>query len=157
MTGSTTITHAARATMTLALAAVLTLLALGHGTAQEAGRWGEGRDDLARFHGLYGTPGDPNGRNYFVAEARAPRGADVKIPEGLIMIGAMWGDVAPWIMKSLEDTRFVRPGWNEYNPDIHVRFETGPDGKATAMIFEDFEHEDRKRLERIGDQPEDFQ
>lgn len=145
-----------RTAIHLAAAIAISVFAAGADVRADEGRWGTPRADLDRFHGLYGTPGDPNGRNYFVAKARAPYGSDLKIPDGLLTIGAMWGDVAPWIMKSLEDARFLRPGWNAYNPDIHVRFETDGDGKATAMILEDFEYEPRTRLERIGDLPDNL-
>ena len=138
----------------LACAALLAAVPVSLAAGDAEDRWGPARDDLDRFFGIYGTPGDENGRNYFVA---ASTSRQFEIPKGRLMIGATWGDVAPWRMHSLGDARFKRPGYNEYNPDMIVRFEVGPDGRARAMVFEEIKHEERERLERLGDLPETWQ
>jgi hypothetical protein len=125
--------------------------------AQEAFPLGEPRDDLARFYGLYGDPSDPNGRNFFVTEAVTPPFAEQapQIPPGYIMIGAMWGDVAPWYMKSLSETRFEQQWTMAGMEPIIVEFELDNDGNAIAITFETG-FADRGRLHRIGDLPEGF-
>lgn len=115
---------------------------------------GEPRDDLERFYGVYGDPDNP-GRDFFVKEAEAPIWMErLNIPPGFLMIGAMWGDVAPWYMKSLSETEFeqgIVPGHQE--EPLLVTFELGEDSTAVALTFETM-FDDRGRLERIGDLPE---
>lgn len=114
---------------------------------------GEPRDDLERFIGVYGDPGDENGRDFFVAPAKRPEYAEEQLPEGYLMIGAMWGDVAPWYMKSVSDVRFEQQWVNPASEPVIAEFELGPDGNAVALRFETW-FDDRGRLERIGDLPE---
>jgi len=112
---------------------------------------GEPRDDLERFHGLYELPDRP-GRQLFVARARDANG-EGDFPDGYIMIGAMWGDAANWYMISQGDTTFQQ-GWvNAGMEPVTVSFETGPDGRATAMAIQSA-FMDHDRMERVGDLPE---
>lgn len=112
---------------------------------------GAPRDDLERFYGVYG---EPEGlRNFFVAEASNATG-DEPIPAGHLMVGAMWGDVQPWYMKSLSDTRFEQVWVSQFqDAPLVVAFETDADGNAVALTFEGL-FEDRGRVERVGDLPE---
>jgi hypothetical protein len=113
---------------------------------------GAPRDDLGRFYGVYGEP--DGRRNFFVAEARSQPDARNPVPSGYIMIGAMWGDVAPWYMRSLAETRFEQVYVSEYQAEpLVVEFELGPDGRAVALRLETM-FDDRGRLERVGDLPE---
>ncbi|MDZ7842401.1 MAG: hypothetical protein U5R46_16500 [Gammaproteobacteria bacterium] len=112
---------------------------------------GEPRDDLERFHGVYGD--GASNRNFFVTAAEPPRYSEQEIPPGYLMIGAMWGDVAPWYMKSLSETRFEQQWVNPGGEPITAVFEVDGDGKARALVFETV-FADRGRLERVGDLPE---
>jgi len=111
---------------------------------------GAPRDDLARFHGVYG---DGSGRDFFVAEAARPEYAEQQLPPGYLMIGAMWGDVAPWYMKSVSDTRFEQQWVNPGGEPIVARFELDGQGNARALVFEAV-FADRGALARTGDLPE---
>ena len=116
---------------------------------------GEPRDDLERFYGLYGDDSHP-GRDFFVAPARRNPDAREQIPSGYLMVGAMWGDVAPWYMKSIGDTRFEQQWVGQFSEPKTVAFEAEPGEQATAMQFESGVFAERRRLERLGDLPEKF-
>jgi hypothetical protein len=139
----------------VAIAFLLTFAASA--AAQEVFPLGEPRDDLARFYGVYGDPLDPNGRNFFVTEAVTPPFAEQapQIPPGYIMIGAMWGDVSPWYMKSLSETRFEQQWVFSGAEPMIVEFELNDSGQAIALSFVTV-FADRGRLERIGDLPDGF-
>lgn len=112
---------------------------------------GTPRDDLQRFYGVYGVAGER--RNFFVSEASASAGEN-PVPPGYLMVGAMWGDVQPWHMKSLSDTRFEQAYVGQYQDSpLVVEFHTDGDGNAVALTFSGM-FEDRGRLERIEDLPE---
>ncbi len=108
---------------------------------------GAPRDDLQRFYGVYGVAGER--RNFLVAEARAGAGEP-----GHLMVGAMWGDVQPWRMKLLSDTRFEQAYVGQFqDAPLIVEFHTDDDGRAVALTFTGL-FDDRGRVERIGDLPE---
>lgn len=112
---------------------------------------GTPRDDLQRFYGVYGVAGER--RNFFVSEASASAG-EKPVPPGYLMVGTMWGDVQPWHMKSLGDTRFEQAYVGQYQDSpLVVEFHTDGDGNAVALTFSGM-FEDRGRLERIGDLPD---
>ena len=113
---------------------------------------GEPRDDIARFEGLYHAPGAPESRKWFVAEAEAPPGVE-PFPPGYMAIGAMWGDVAPWIMTTTGALTFEREALNEFDSDIAVSFSADESGAATAMTMT-IGDDAPVRLERVGDLPE---
>lgn len=123
--------------------------------AQDPFPLGEARDDLGRFYGIYGDPDDDTGRDFFVAPARRPEYAESQLPDGYLMVGAMWGDVAPWYMKSVTDTRFVQAWTNPGAKPVIVEFETGAKGEAQALEFGSV-LEDFGRLERLDDLPENW-
>jgi hypothetical protein len=104
---------------------------------------GEPRDDLARFFGLYGDPADTSSsawRMYVTARC------------GYLLVGGMWGDAAPWEMRSVGPTSFTLTYVDEYNSPNDVAFRTGPDGHASAMEHGfDFL---KTPLPRVGDLPE---
>jgi len=119
---------------------------------------GKPRDDLERFYGLYGDPDNP-GRDFFVVEAKRPKFAEQapEIPPGYLMIGAMWGDVAPWYMKAVSETRFEQQTLGDFQPPepIVVVFEAAEGQNAAAITFETV-FVDRGRLKRLGDVPEEW-
>jgi hypothetical protein len=110
------------------------------------------------LHGLYGDPDKP-GRDFFVVEAKRPKFAEQapEIPPGYLMIGAMWGDVAPWYMKALSDTKFEQQTLGDFKPPepIVVVFEAAEGQNAAALTFETV-FADRGRLKRLGDVPEEW-
>lgn len=112
---------------------------------------GTPRDDLQRFYGVYGVAGER--RNFFVSEASNSAGEN-PVPPGYLMVGTMWGDVQPWHMKSLADTRFEQVYVGQYqDAPLVVEFHTDGDGNAAALTFSGM-FEDRGRLKRIGDLPD---
>lgn len=113
---------------------------------------GEPRDDLARFYGIYASADQP-GRDFFVTKAKRNPGAK-PIPPGYLMVGAMWGDVAPWYMKSVGDLRFEQQWTNPGAEPLVVEFESDEKGNAVSLQFLSGFLADRGRLEREGDLPE---
>ena len=133
--------------------------ALSSSGEEHGGYWlGEPRDDLERFFGLYGDTNHP-GRDFFVAEAKRPEWAEQapEIPPGYLVIGAMWGDVSPWNMKAVSDTRFEQQSLGDVRPaePIGVVFEVGEDKNAVGITFETV-FDDRGPLKRLGDLPEEW-
>lgn len=114
---------------------------------------GQPRDDIERFIGLYGSDDQPN-RDFFVSEARNSRGEGPEIPPGYLMIGAMWGDVAPWYMKSVGDRRFEQQWTNPGAEALVVEFDTDAEGNAVALRFLSGFLAERGELQRRGDLPE---
>lgn len=112
---------------------------------------GAPRDDLERFHGVYGD-GD-SGKEFFVAAAKRPEYAEERLPPGYLMIGAMWGDVAPWYMKSISETRFEQQWVNPGGEPVIVEFDVDGRGNARALVF-DTVFDDRGRLQRRRDLPD---
>jgi hypothetical protein len=123
--------------------------------ADEGFALGAPRDDLERFYGIYGDPANP-GRDFFVAEAEPPLGSDMEVPPGYLMIGAMWGDVAPWYMESVSDRRFEQRWVGDFGHAVIAEFDLGGDGSAVALTFETV-FDDRGRLERLRDLPKEWQ
>jgi hypothetical protein len=117
---------------------------------------GEPLEDVQRYCGVYGSAEQPN-RDFFVTEAKRPPLAEraPEIPPGYLMIGAMWGDVSPWYMKSISATRFEQQVRGDFGPPepFVVEFELDENGEAVAMTFKTG-FEERGRLERKGDLPE---
>ncbi|WP_165793835.1 hypothetical protein [Hyphococcus luteus] len=112
---------------------------------------GEPRGDLDRFYGLYALP-DSDNRKLFVAPADNGN-PDRPIPDGYLMVGAMWGDVAPWYMKSLADMRFEQQWVNSGGQPVRVEFQTGADGQAVSMSISS-RYMNYDRMERVGALPE---
>lgn len=108
--------------------------------------------DVENYTGVYGDPENP-GRDFFVAPAKPMPGTEMEIPPGYVMIGAMWGDVAPYYMKPASETRFEQQWVGDFGEQKIVEFELGEDGTAVALTFETV-FEDRGRLERLRDLPE---
>lgn len=103
---------------------------------------GEARDDLERFTGLYGDPEESNeNRRLWVMVSC----------DGYLVVGALWGDVAPWWMKSASDKAF---SYSDTFTNVEMEFETDGSGKALRMIHNlSFL---KTPLERLGPAPEDW-
>jgi hypothetical protein len=104
---------------------------------------GPARDDLERFHGLYANPEEgPNRAVFLMTGCR-----------GRLEAGAMWGDVAPWEMRSEGDTEFYWPGSSFAQP-FRIEITVGPDGRGRT-IHHDMDFVSTP-LERIGELPREF-
>lgn len=126
-------------------------------TADDAG-WGEPLADPTLYYGLYAHPDRPD-RTWFVAEAKRPIWAEQapEIPPGHLEIGAMFGDVAPWPMRTVSETRFEQKSPSEYQPEpIRIEFELDEEGSAVAMVFLGDSPPEAERLVRTGDLPEEW-
>jgi len=104
---------------------------------------GEARKDIQRFTGLYGDP----------AEKDKYRKIWVTVScDGYLVSGAMWGDAAPWWMKSEGDKVFTCK--DSFN-NVKMEFVTDENGKAIKMIHNlEFM---KSPLERVGPLPEDWE
>ncbi|WP_425408137.1 hypothetical protein [Hyphococcus sp.] len=122
--------------------------------AEEDYALGEPRTDLERFYGLYALPDNPD-RQLFVAPATSPN-PDRPIPNGYLMVGAMWGDAANWYMKSEADTRFVQQWVSPGGSPIKVEFKTGANGAAEFMTFTS-DYMNYQDMPRVSDLPDDWQ
>lgn len=103
---------------------------------------GEARADLDRFRGLYGDPDSPDSpRKLFVSQTCS----------GYLLIGAMWGDVAPWQMTSEGENAFAHAS-DYFN--LEAEFDSAGDGQATVMrhTMDGL----ASPLVRSGDLPEDW-
>jgi len=105
-------------------------------------RLGEPREDLDRFQGEYRNPD----LGWIVAPAKASMemqdGGRGQIPPGYLMVYATRGDVAPYYLKSVSDTRFSYT--NTRGQRKVAEFETGDDGRAEALIL------NGRRYTRVG-------
>jgi hypothetical protein len=104
---------------------------------------GPARDDLERFHGLYANPEQGPERAVFLMTGC----------RGRLEAGAMWGDVAPWEMRSEGDTEFYWPGSSFAQP-FRIEITVGPDGRGQT-IHHDMDFVSTP-LERIGELPREF-
>lgn len=113
----------------------------------------------SRYYGLYASPDRPD-RQWFIAEAKRPKWAEQapEIPPGHLALGAMFGDVSPWTLKTLSDTEFVQAWAPDGQPEpVAIEFELDADGNAVAFRFTDDRNATLGRLERQGDLPEDWE
>lgn len=103
-------------------------------------RQGQPRDDLERFKGVYGNPDEP--------EATRQLWVNVSC-DGYLVSGAMWGDAAPWWLRSENENVFTME--DSFN---NIRMEFTPGGDDLEMIHNlDFME---NPLQRIGPLPEDW-
>jgi hypothetical protein len=104
---------------------------------------GEARSDLERFTGLYGDP----------AEKDEHRKLWVMVScDGYIVSGALWGDVAPWWMKTEGDKTF---SYTDSFVKLNMEFETDANGKAVRLVH-DLSYM-KTPLERLGPIPDDWE
>lgn len=112
--------------------------------------------DPERYYGVYAEPGRP-GRAWFITEATRPAYAEraPEVPPGHLMLGAMFGDVAPWQLKTLSRTEFVQayPGSGQSEP-VAIEFRLDANGEAAAFRFTAAALGDDEWLERTGDLPD---
>lgn len=87
---------------------------------------GPARDDLARFKGRYRDP--TADRSYFIMETCKE--------SGYLMGGPMWGDVAPWILRSDGDLEFTQTNPSPAGDPYHLTFRESGDGVVTGLVVE---------------------
>jgi hypothetical protein len=81
---------------------------------------GEPREDLNRFTGLYGPP---DGRQLFVTQSC----------DGYLVMGAMWGDVSPWWMRSVDDSEF---DYSDSFMSLNIVFSLDETGQADQLTHD---------------------
>ena len=112
-----------------------------------------------RYYGVYATEAEPN-RSWFVAAAkRSPYAEQApEVPPGYLSLGAMFGDVAPWHLKTLSATDFVQahPGPGQTEP-LAIRFELDAEGHAAAFTFTQGAYAPPGRFLRVGDLPDGWE
>lgn len=115
--------------------------------------------DPARYYGVYATADSPD-RQWFVAEAKRSKYAEQapEVPPGHLALGAMFGDVAPYHLKTLSETEFEQAWVSEHQEDpVAIEFELDDRGRAVAMRFTDGQGAPSGRHERQGDLPTDWE
>ncbi|MEJ2085701.1 MAG: hypothetical protein P8Y44_08475 [Acidobacteriota bacterium] len=128
-------------------------------TKRDDNRYGEPLENPERYYGLYANPQTPD-RQWFISEARRPKEAEQapEVPPGHLALGAMFGDVAPWHLKTISSTEFEQAWVPDYQPDpVRIEFELDGDGSVVAFTFTDEQNASQGRLERQGDLPPDWQ
>ena len=112
-----------------------------------------------RYYGVYATEAEPN-RSWFVAAAKRPPYAEQapEVPPGYLSLGAMFGDVAPWHLKTISATEFVQayPGPGQAEP-VAIRFELDSEGRAAAFTFTGGAYVPPGRFLRVGDLPDGWE
>jgi len=104
---------------------------------------GEARNDLERFTGLYGDPEEKNEHRKLWVMVSC---------DGYLVSGALWGDVAPWWMKTEGDKAF---NYADSFVKLKMEFETDANGKAVRMVH-DLSYM-KTPLERLGPVPDDWE
>lgn len=108
------------------------------------------------YYGVYASPERPS-RAWFIAEAKRPVYAEraPEVPPGHLMLGARFGDVAPWQMKTVSYTKFeqarLSPGQEE---PVVIEFRLDADGRAEALRFTGGMLAADTWLQRTGDLPD---
>jgi hypothetical protein len=129
------------------------------GTADPAAadeRLGAALPEPGRYYGVYASADRPD-RQWFIAEATRPAYAEQapEVPPGHLALGAMFGDVAPWHLKTLSPTRFEQAWVPDGQPEpVAIEFELDAEGKASAFRFTSRAQTELGLLERQGDLPD---
>jgi len=128
-------------------------------TADADDRLGPPLTSPERYYGIYANADTPN-REWFVTEAKRPEYAEQapEVPPGHLAIGAMFGDVPPWYMRTLSETTFEESWVPDSQADpVSVEFELDGEGRAVAMTFTGEMFASEGRLERRGELPAEWQ
>ncbi len=100
------------------------------------------RTDLDRFTGLYGDPNKTDSyRQLWVAQSC----------DGRLVIGATWGDVAPWWMTSESDNQF---SYKDSFTNLNFEFNGMKDNQATTLTHD--LHGLVSPLQRVGPLTDDY-
>jgi len=107
------------------------------------------------YYGEYATADKPNRRWFIAAAKRSPYAERAPaVPPGHLALGAMFGDVAPWHMKTISKTEFAQAQVpvSQAEPVV-IRFELDESGHATAFRFMGGPHSPAGLFSRVGDLP----
>lgn len=74
--------------------------------------------------------------------------------DGHLIMGAMWADLDPWRMRSMDDTSFEWPG-SSFSDPVHARFAAESGDRATGVTIDLDGFTDP--MIRLGDLPEGWQ
>jgi len=108
---------------------------------------GSQRKEFLPLEGVYGDKEGPNAnRNFFVYATC----------DGHLGIGAMWGDVAPWILDPTSETSFKEISSNQYNPPLEAQFELDADGNGKTLALNSH-FKERGNMQRLSDLPEGWE
>jgi hypothetical protein len=107
------------------------------------------------FSGIFGDAANP-GRDFFLAPAKPPLGSDLDVPEDYLMLGAVWGDVAPWYLEPVSETRYAQAWVNSGGEPIVIDLDFDGDGRVAAFRFVSG-FSGRGRQERLRELPDDWQ
>lgn len=103
-------------------------------------RQGEPREDLEQFKGVYGNPDDPEStRRLWVHNSC----------DGYLVVGAMWGDAAPWWMRTESGNIFTI---EDSFHNIRIEFASSA---ANLQMIHNLEFIESP-LQRVGTLPEDW-
>ena len=103
---------------------------------------GEPRKDLERFTGLYGDPAvKDKTRRFWVAVSC----------DGYLVVGALWGDVSPWWMRSESNKVFT---YSDSFSKLKFEFVTDKNGKALKMMHDIKSM--KTPLKRVGPLPDNM-
>lgn len=120
---------------------------------------GAALENPSRYYGVYASAEQPN-REWFIAEAKRSKYAEQapEVPPGHLALGAMFGDVAPYHLKTLTETQFEQSWVPDFQPEpISIEFDLDSDGHAVALKFTDQQNASLGRLDRQGNLPEDWE
>jgi len=112
------------------------------------GSKGVARDDLDRFAGVYGDPAkqQPSPRNFFIYACK-----------GFLRFGAMWGDVAPYAMRSTGTLTFEQAWLESFEKEgVKLEFHVDASGKATAITHTFTFGAAAQRVPRLGGLPKEW-
>lgn len=99
-----------------------------------------------RYAGLYDSTGEEE-MTLFVTE---------RCGSGALAIGAMRGDVAPWVFEEVDEDEFRAPPISPGGREMHVRFADGPDAEVAFEILSEG-WEGFGRFRRAGDLPDGWE
>lgn len=99
-------------------------------------RQGQPRDDLDRFKGVYGDPDEPESTRQLWVNVSC---------DGYLVVGAMWGDAAPWWMRSENENTFSLE--DSFN-NIQIEFESNQMSHNLEFM--------ESPLQRVGSLPDDW-
>jgi hypothetical protein len=82
------------------------------------------RDDLERFFGEYGAPGQGSARRTLFVTRSC---------DGYLVAGPVWADVSPWFMKSESDNTFT---YSDSWTSVRLEFQGESGGTPTAVLHD---------------------
>jgi len=82
------------------------------------------RQALSVLSGVYGDGEGKNAHRDFFVYATC---------DGLLAVGAMWGDVAPWILEKAEDDSYRELNPSSAHPALEASFRLDGDGNGAAL------------------------